>query len=86
MANDDAEISYFGGCPHCGRTDGYLNIRRGHWFVCHTHRTRWLAGANLFSSWRHETESLWKENYLRIAGYKIVEPIHEPLGPAKKPE
>ena len=25
----------FGGCPTCHKTDGFLNIGRDHWFVCH---------------------------------------------------
>lgn len=53
MAND----GYFGLCPICKKTDGYLNIGRIHWFICKKHRSRWCIGFNVFSSWRHETES-----------------------------
>ena len=31
--------NYFGGCPHCGRTDGWANISRSHWCFCKTHKT-----------------------------------------------
>jgi hypothetical protein len=33
------EVPYFGGCPLCGRTDGYRNIGRAHWFSCETAET-----------------------------------------------
>ena len=48
--------NYFGGCPHCGRTDGWANISRSHWCFCKTHKTKWCFGINLLSSWRNQTE------------------------------
>ena len=36
--------NYFGGCPHCGRTDGWANISRSHWCFCKTHKTKWCFG------------------------------------------
>lgn len=48
---------YFGLCPVCKETDGYLSVGRNHWFVCEKHRVRWWIGENVFSSWRDETES-----------------------------
>jgi hypothetical protein len=48
---------YFGLCPTCKKTDGYVNVGRSHWFICEEHRVRWCIGANVFSSWRDETES-----------------------------
>lgn len=65
---------FFGGCPVCGKNDGYLNVGRCHWFMCDEHKTKWLRGANLFSSWRHETEADWEKNHERIKGYKEVTP------------
>jgi len=53
--NDNAD-DRFGICPHCGKTDGYVNVGRGHWFFCIEHRVKWYAGSNLFSSWHDETE------------------------------
>jgi hypothetical protein len=44
---------YFGGCPDCGypgTNDGFLNIGRDHWYVCHLHRTKWRVGSNLFDA------------------------------------
>jgi hypothetical protein len=52
-----AEKPRFGGCPECGRTDGYLNAGRTHWFFCDAHKTMWLGGINMFSGCRDETEA-----------------------------
>jgi hypothetical protein len=68
---------FFGGCPHCGENHGYRNVRRAHYFICHTHKVNWLRGDNLFSSWRHETEDDWKENARLLASFETVEPIFE---------
>ena len=67
---------YFGGCPECGKCDGFLNVERNHWAVCDTHKMTWRIGANLFSSWRHETEADWGRNVARLGGYSIVTPVH----------
>ena len=67
---------YFGGCPECGKSNGYLNVGRNHWAVCDTHKTTWPIGANLFSSWHDETEADWERNEARLAGYSVVKPIH----------
>ena len=65
----------FGGCPECGKCDGYLNVGRNHWAVCDTHKTTWCIGSNLFSNWHHETEADWQRNEYRLAEHSIVEPI-----------
>jgi hypothetical protein len=70
---NDPEV--FGSCPVCGKNDGYLNLHRTHWFVCHEHRKKWMHGANLFSTWRFETEIDWQENFERIRGYEEVMPM-----------
>jgi hypothetical protein len=57
---------YFGVCPHCGKNDGFINVGRSHWFFCKEHRVKWCAGANLFSSWRHETEAEQRRIYNEI--------------------
>src|SRR5262249_49511508 len=64
-----------GGCPQCGGNDGYLNIGRDHWFVCHTHRTKWCRGSNLFSSWRGQNPKEWEENDVRVGASRWVEPL-----------
>ena len=77
LANYKVETNeYFGGCPHCGKNDGYLNVGREHWFVCHQHRATWWAGSNLFSAWRDETEDDWRKNEGRMHDYEVVEPIY----------
>jgi hypothetical protein len=68
--------NYFGLCPQCGGNDGYRNVGRNHWFVCHTCRTRWCAGSNLFSGWREETKEEWAENAWALSAYREVEPVH----------
>ena len=62
----------FGACPRCGRNDGYLNVGRSHWFVCHEHKLKWWVGANLFSSWKQETPRRWHRNWERLHGYEEV--------------
>ena len=69
------EPGYFGGCPKCGRDDGYLNVGRCHWFVCDEHKTTWCVGSNLFSSWREQSEEVWEENARRLSEYIEVEPL-----------
>jgi hypothetical protein len=71
--------NYFGGCPTCGRTDGYLNVRRSNVFVCHTHKTAWCVGNNLFSDWRDETEEIWERNAALLAQYTEVESLNNPI-------
>ena len=67
---------YFGGCPHCGHNDGHVNNGPDHWFICYQHKTKWLAGSNLFSGWRDEDEEMWKLNRFRLSGYMIAKPIY----------
>ena len=69
--------NYFGGCPHCGQTDGSANIGRSHWFFCSTHETKWCIGSNLFSSWRNETEEEQRRAYAKIGlgEFTEVEPL-----------
>jgi hypothetical protein len=69
------KVEYFGGCPKCGLDDGYLNIGRDHWFVCHAHRRKWWVGSNLFSSWREQDDATFEENARLLAGYGEVEPL-----------
>ena len=67
--------TYFGACPVCGKTDGYLNVGRNHWFVCREHKKKWCAGSNLFSDWRDETEEKHEENAKLLESYETVSPI-----------
>jgi hypothetical protein len=74
-------MSYFGVCPHCLKDDGYVNVHKSHWGVCHTHKTRWSIGSGLFSSWHDETEEDWKKNEAMLRGYTKVEPASDPEYP-----
>ena len=85
VGDDENEVfnrnHYFGGCPYCGDTSGYLNVGRGHIFVCDEHKTAWPIGSNLFSSWREENEEIWEKNRNMLdREYKFVEPLpYEPI-------
>ncbi|HWX37213.1 MAG TPA: hypothetical protein VNZ53_58590 [Steroidobacteraceae bacterium] len=68
---------YFGGCPTCRRTNGLINERADHWFVCDTHKAKWYVGSNFFSNWREQTEEERFENRDKLAGYREVEPIND---------
>ena len=70
----------WGACPHCRKYEDILNLGRDYWSVCHTHKTKWWIGSNLFSSWRNETEDDWTQNKYRLAEYVQVEPVF-PKGP-----
>jgi hypothetical protein len=71
---------YFGLCPHCRNTDGYVNIGRAHWFVCDEHKVMWFAGANLFSSSREETEQEQRQVYdaRGLDDYSHIKLYHPP--------
>ena len=66
---------HFGVCPICGRNDGFLNVGRAHWFVCHAHHVRWCVGENLFSCWRRQTPAARQLTWERIRDYREVIPI-----------
>jgi hypothetical protein len=66
--------NYFGVCPTCGKNDGYVNVGRGHWFVCDEHKFKWFVGSNLFDSWKEQTEEEQRQLYEArgIGLYKII--------------
>jgi hypothetical protein len=74
MASD----GYFGLCPICKKTDGYVNVGRSHWFICEEHRVRWCIGSNVFSSWHYETESEQQRHCEEIGfdTFKDVKPFY----------
>jgi hypothetical protein len=71
---------YFGLCPHCRNTDGYINISKSHWFICAEHKMIWRVGINLFSSWKDQTEDeqRWIYSELGIGDFAEVEPYIPP--------
>jgi hypothetical protein len=62
-----------------------LNIGRGHWGYCTTHRVGWFVGSNLYSNWRHETEEEQRARYdaLDFGSYKDVEAYYGPVRPSR---
>ena len=83
-ANDDEPRrpkvdNSFGVCPTCRAHNGYLNIRRNHWFVCEVHRTTWFAGANIFFCWKDEDCVTWLRNQEKLRSFSIVEPAYDTL-------
>ena len=71
MANEEVDTC-FDVCPICSRHDGFINIGRGHWMVCHKHKKKWFIGSNLFSSWENEDEEIWRENHKIIKDYELI--------------
>ena len=69
--------NYFGGCPHCGRTDGCTNVGPSHWYFCKAHKTKWCIGSNLFSSWKEQTEDEQRHAYdaIGMGVFTEVEPL-----------
>jgi len=52
---------------------GYLNIGREQWGYCDACKAKWRVGSNLVSSWRDETEDIWKSNQEKLKDYKEVQ-------------
>lgn len=63
----------FGVCPLCRRSSGYLNVGSEHWFFCRRHKTKWLGGTDLLSSWHSETELDWMRNAVRLSAFVEVD-------------
>lgn len=64
-----------GGCPECGKSDGFVNLGIEQWFICREHRTKWLAGKNLFDSWMNQTVAQTQSVEILLRGYKDVLPV-----------
>lgn len=79
------EIQYSmrcGSCPKCGKSDGYVNLGKEHWFICREHKMKWFIGSNLFEGWKNQTvaqtlgiESLL-EGYTEVIPYRNTEEDH----------
>lgn len=78
-AFDLLAVDAFGGCPECGRSDGYLNVGSAHWFFCEAHKIKWCIGENIFSSWRNEATFVWECNQAKLSTYRQVPELHNPL-------
>jgi hypothetical protein len=54
---------HFGCCPVCGGNDGCANAGSRHIFYCKEHKIKWIYGADIFSSWRDQTEEEQEKIY-----------------------
>ena len=59
-------------CRH-GHETRLFNIGRGHFVACDRCRTYLHVGSNLMSSWRQESEAIWRRNNDSVEGYELVE-------------
>ena len=59
-------------CRH-GHQTRLFNIGRGHFVACDRCRTYIHVGYNLMSSWRQESEAIWRRNNDSVEGYELVE-------------
>src|SRR5690348_9790733 len=72
---DGGDMAHFGVCPTCWHSDGFLNVERQHWFVCHVHHVKWHVGSNTFSCWIYENEEDWRKNLELLSTYREVESV-----------
>lgn len=64
-----------GVCPLCGKTDGFVNLGKEHWFICRDHETKWFAGVNLFEGWQNQTVAQAQSIEAMLDKYKEITPI-----------
>ena len=64
-----------GVCPQCGKSDGFVNMGKEHWFICRDHKTKWFAGVNLFDGWENQTVAQAQCTEAMLNGYKEVVPV-----------
>ena len=74
---------YFGGCPECGKTSGYIDHGQDHWFCCDAHRTRWYIGSNLFSSCQEAQGQDEIAQNTKVLTYRVVAPVRMLLPPCE---
>lgn len=71
FVNEDKCKHYFGCCPVCLETDGFINIGPDHYFICREHKKYWFIGSNLFDCWRDQ-EDKEEENRKLLEGFEGV--------------
>jgi hypothetical protein len=59
-------------CRH-GHPVRLFNIGGGHFVACDECRTYIFVGSNLMSTWRQETEDVWRRNSDSVEGYGFIE-------------
>lgn len=87
-ADNPKNIAYFGACPVCHRTDGYIcvgvnesdpEIGMVAVLLCRAHKKCWSAGYKTFSSWRDETVEQQKALQAGLgfwSDYEKVDPVY----------
>ncbi len=74
----DIQLSnHCGACPQCGKSDGYVNLGIEHWFICRDHKTKWLAGTNLFDGWMNQTVAQSQSAEILLRSYEDVLPTRQ---------
>ncbi len=68
--------AHFGVCPDCHKSDGFINLGRGHWFYCAQHKVCWYVGSNLLSSWREQSIDEQRQIFDRL-GFETFRRIRE---------
>ncbi len=71
---DILHTRHCGACPDCGKSDGYVNLGVEHWFICREHKTKWLAGTNLFDGWMNQTVAQTQSAEILLRNYVDVRP------------
>ena len=86
-AAEETLDGYFGLCPSCHKTDGFVNVGCSHWFICVAHKTKWLIGENLFSCCMDETaeQQRAEQERLGFGDFQEVEPFC-PIPPTSEPQ
>ena len=72
------EIQYSircGVCSKCGKTDGFVNLGKEHWFICRDHKSKWLAGINMYEGWKNQTVAQTESIELMLSSYKEIVPL-----------
>jgi hypothetical protein len=72
---DATTQGYFGLCPVCKKSDGFLNVGKSHVGICTAHQVWWPIGFNLFSSWMDETAEDWDRNEKLLGQFREVKPF-----------
>ncbi len=75
LDDDGNTVDHEGACPVCGRSDGFINIRKQQWGGCRRHKVRWLIGLNVYSGWMHQNEADWQKNADMLSGWREVKPV-----------
>ena len=72
----------FGGCPHCGQADGFLEEWRCYVFFCVQHKTRWIIGSDTFDSFHSSFKDSQREKWMKLGvkDYTLVDPIFDDTG------